>query len=101
MAIICNQIFSSDIFNSHGKSKLMTSELSMLRDKVYNQMYDDACDVGFGIHSKRTGQITYWSYHSDERDGEGNLQGLNFKPIPETLRKFPALKSWTVHVFND
>ena len=79
----------------------MTAELSMLRDQVYNRLYDDACDVGFGVQSARTGQITYWSYHSDERDAEGDLQVLKFTPIPETVRKFPALKSWTAQVFND
>jgi len=101
MAIICTQIFSSNMFNVHKSIKTMTCELSTLRDRVYNQLYDDACDVGFGIISEKTGHVAYWAHDKSEFNDDGDLTSVIFKPITETINQRQSLKDWTVEVFND
>lgn len=83
---------------------LMFSEASDLGFKAGEvpgaQLYDDACDVGITLTSHHTGEKTHW-FQSKDLVVAGELQGWTYKPAPETLRKFPKLKGWEVHILND
>lgn len=90
---------SSSMFSVDVAEKMMIVEHSTLRPQ-YVQLYDDACDAGIAIRSERTGAITYWYFAEEIKDGEGDLQVTILKPVTETVRKFPHLEGWTVHVLN-
>ncbi len=67
---------------------------------LMSQLYDDACDVGFGLRSP-TGNVTYWYVDGLDEDDEGEVQGWRMKPCSESIRKFPRIKGIELLVVND
>jgi len=102
------KLFSA--FND-GKLKSLSCEKSTLcgalRDRrdhlLFQQLYDDACDTGIAIRNRKTGNITVWYCTSEDgiRDAGDEVTHWEYKPTPETLRKFPRLAGWVVNVWND
>lgn len=101
MALMKLTPFSGALFSVSLEEKSLVAEHSDLGcyPGIQQRIYDDACDVGFAILG-RVG-VTTWCLAKEERDGEGDLQVTIFEPTPETLRKYPHLAGWTVHVLND
>ncbi len=98
--IIANKI--SPLFTVNVKDKVMTCEMSDL-STPFQPLYNDACDEGIKLESSKTGNVSYW--YVDEvvysKDEDHELQYYILKPINESLRKHPRLKSWKLLVFND
>jgi hypothetical protein len=66
----------------------------------YGLLYDDACDAGLTLTNPLTGASTHWMLSQEDTD-EGDIVAWIYKPLPETLRKFPKLQHWEVHILND
>lgn len=89
-------------FNVAKKSKILVSEASDLREHNLKQpLYDDAADAGFALWNPATNAVTRWAFAEEVRDNEGDLLVTYYSPTPETLRKFPQLNGWTIHILND
>lgn len=92
---------SSVLFSVDKSEKMMMVEDSTLSHYVkLDRIYEDACDVGFSIKSDKTGGIVTW-YEADTISERGELVATIFRPISESIRKFPAVKGWEIHVLND
>jgi hypothetical protein len=84
----------------------MVAEISTL-EHIYNpvtgRLYDDACDEGFIIVSKKTGEeATFYlkeTLRSNDIDDE--INSWVFAPTIETLQRHPNLRGWFVEVLND
>lgn len=62
----------------------------------FGQVYDDACDEGFTLVSKRTGKECVFAVEKTLTDNEGELHGWEFKCVfPREFKHFTAI------VFND
>ena len=89
-------------FTVSNKSRTFVAEASDLKGyNLQQRIFDDACDVGFGLWNVATGAVTRWAHYDDTRDAEGDLQVSYYTPTPETLRKFPQLEGWKIHILND
>jgi hypothetical protein len=90
------------LFSVSKESKMMVADHSDLGNvDLFQRLYDDAADAGFALFNPLTGAVTRWSLEREERNNEDELQVCIFSPCPETLRTFPQLAGWTVHVLND
>jgi hypothetical protein len=89
-------------FTVTNQYKLMYTDASDLRGyNLYQQLYDDAADVGFALWNAATNTVTRWHWAEERRDAEGELQVEYYLPTTETLRKYPQLAGWKVHIVND
>lgn len=76
------------------------SDLGLKPGFKFEQIYDDACDVGLTMKSHVTGrEITF--FLQEEIRSADELQGWQLKPIPELIRKHPQLAGLTLIIFND
>lgn len=66
-----------------------------------SRLYDDACDVGIAVRSHWTGTVLRWFLFREIRDAENELQGWEFKPTPEALKKYPRYRDYQMVIFND
>jgi hypothetical protein len=99
--VICNVIHSSDIFTVFEEDAVMLADRSDLGPRSESQIYADACDVGFGIASTRTGEYAFFYRDDTIRDSEGEEIYSDYLPITQSVRLFPRLAAWKVRVFND
>jgi hypothetical protein len=85
--------------------KLVTAEASTLGLRpghVWQQLYDDACDVGIALYNPQTGSTTTWHLCESEtvvRDGD--LMWWVLRPTTETVWQVPKLAGYTLKIFND
>lgn len=84
---------SSDLFCF--KNNTFIAEASDLQDTVLGQVYDDACDEGFTIISKKTGKPAVFAMNEIKRDREGDLVSWEFVCVT------PGLKALKAVIFND
>lgn len=54
------------------------------RANFTGQLYDDACDEGFGIMSEKTGKVVYFSLDHIERDSDGIKSWTFAAVVPES-----------------
>jgi hypothetical protein len=97
---------STAMFNYHSADKMFTAEMSTLQCgskniKVFERLYDDACDIGIFLTSHKTGKDVKFYVDKEIRSTEGELTDWVLKPCDEEIRKHPALKDVTIHIFND
>ena len=101
--LLQNPVFPTDAFGVYPEDKTMSCEASTLgiRSPEY-QLYDDACDVGICLRSHKTGKLaSFYVYDVDKDASDEDIYGWHLKPCPESLRKCPELKGWTVLIIND
>ena len=95
----------SRMFGVQKDSKLFVAEASdFYTPDLFQQIYPDACDVGFEMESSRSGEKAVFVYAEEIMHGPANepeVAGWLFYPTTETLKKMPHLKDWSVTVFND
>lgn len=95
------QPFDSKQFSYNSSDKTLTAEASDLNNKHLQQIYNDACDVGFAIRSNKTGKVvTYYMTH-EEKDNEGDIKWWIYEPTPESLRRVNECLGTKVMIFND
>lgn len=75
---------------------------STLGNQGWTQIYPDACDAGVILTSHKTGLESSWYIHEIDYDyGGEDIMGWRLLPTPESLRKYPRLKGWTMLIIND
>lgn len=79
------------------------STLGMRPGHAWDQLYDDACDVGMHLFSPGLNERTAWYLCEGEtqRDAEGDVLAWVLKPCVEDVRKWPKLEGYTLKIFND
>lgn len=86
---ICSSMF---VFNNN----TFIGEISDFGPKFdFGRVYDDACDEGFSIISKKTGKHAVFAFENHETDLEGELIAWVFKCVT------PGLKYLEAKIFND
>jgi hypothetical protein len=99
MTIIANKIVSA-LFTADLKLKTIACDASDLKGRDFlSQVYNDSADVGFTLVGPRGDEAT-WFLSEEIREGE-ETKMWKFDPAPETLRAMPAMKGFTLVIFND
>ncbi len=88
-------------FASSKMLQVEASDLGLRPGHAWEQLYDDACDVGIAIQSHRTNEVSRWYLTNTVRDSEGDIVKWVFAPCSETTRQLPTLKGYTLHIIND
>lgn len=96
--------FPTSMFHWTPEDGLFSQELSSLcrnpQTNIFEQIYPDACDQGIRLRSEVTGKVA--TYYVDCTDTyEGEVQGWNLLPTPETCRKIPRLRNTKILIIND
>jgi hypothetical protein len=95
--------WNSAMFTHDKAKKALTAELSTLGYLRFENLYDDACDVGIAIRNHKINSMTMWmlvdTIDTIERDGE--VLGWNLLPAPGEEIRCPALKGYKMVIFND
>jgi hypothetical protein len=94
------QCYSSDDFFWDKIGRLFKSDVSDT-PAVLRQLYNDSMDLGFAMHSVKTGNIVYFSLATAQRDREGDMEFWSFEPTPNSVKANPGLADIKVIVFND
>lgn len=93
--------YSVKHFTHVAHNKMFIAEHSELRISHYKPLYDDAADVGIAVCNEDTRGLTHWFLSRQEHDDEGELKVDILEPAVETLRRFPQLQGYTMHILND
>jgi hypothetical protein len=106
MAILPVRSIKSDIFSYVNETKTFCAEISTIQGNfpsfaIFQQIYDDACDVGFAMVSANTGTVVRFYHASTDLDNEGDIMGWRFKPISEDVRRVSKLDGVSVLIIND
>jgi hypothetical protein len=67
----------------------------------HHRIYDDAMDVGIAIRSIKTDNVVTYYWAGEIRNGENELQYVEYLPLPEDVKKYPSAAGTKVHIFND
>lgn len=80
---------NADRFDYQQDSKTFVEEISTLSSgkpvKLWGQLFDDACDLGFVLVSPRTGKEIPFYLSSTDQDCDGDVTGWNFKPVDSSI----------------
>uniref|UniRef100_A0A6M3JQA3 Uncharacterized protein n=1 Tax=viral metagenome TaxID=1070528 RepID=A0A6M3JQA3_9ZZZZ len=74
-------VLSTDLFYFDKENNTFSQEISTLGVKpedLESQIFDDACDVGFWLKSKKTADLMLFSFEKSDYNNE-ELAGWNFK----------------------
>lgn len=93
-------------FSHHAESKTLIAEASTLGWKPgytrFDQLYDDACDVGIAVYNPRTMSTTYWhTVGGPAEDADGDVTHWLLQPTYESCRKHPGVQNYIMHILND
>jgi hypothetical protein len=66
----------------------------------FEQVYPDACDVGFTMISDRTGEEVVFAMTSTDMNGD-EIAGWRFTPTRESVRRFPRCAGVSALIIND
>src|SRR5271157_4913440 len=91
-------IYSSDLFRYNAATKHFSSEISNT-PAVLRQLWGDSLDLGFGIRSKKTGHVVYFTLEKTKKDGDGAYLFWTFVIYNPDLDA--RLKGLSVTVYND
>jgi hypothetical protein len=92
---------NSDLFTHEPIAKLLTAETSDLGHAVFQQLYDDACDIGIALRSAVTGNISRWYLEQELYDREHEMIGWKLRPTDASVRKEPLLSGYSMTIYND
>lgn len=97
--------FDSNCFTYDASTGKLVAEMSELSHRVggniWDQIYEDACDLGFSIRSIATGKVVKFAVHKEEHDGDGDVTGWILKAVKDHRSYDPVLDKLIVVVFND
>ena len=90
-------------FPAQGLMTVEASTLGLRPGHVWQQLYDDACDVGIALRSHKTGVTTTWYLCEGDTvtDADGDVLWWVLKPTTETVRINPSLSAYRLKVYND
>lgn len=83
-------------------AKLLTAEHSDLGSpRLDHRLYDDTYDEGITLFNPTRRTWTRWRLDREERDIEGDITHWVFLPTIETFYSTPAVRGYTLTIFND
>jgi hypothetical protein len=88
-------VHDASIFSWNGNTGV--AEMSDLEAPGDAQVWDDSCDVGFILKSPKTGTEVLFTFVSEVKDAEGEVQAWIYQNTPVTS-EVGLLK---VHILND
>lgn len=76
----------SNRFRFNPRTRVLSAEMSNFgpcRDGMWwmVRLYPDAADVGIYVRSDRTGRVEPFFLEREEKDAEGDLLALHFRPV--------------------
>jgi hypothetical protein len=92
---------SSRQFTLSADRRTLIAEASDLDNLHLQQLYDDACDVGFAVKSEKTGKVVVFSMTSPFYNDEREIQGWHYVPTCESFRNVPGCQGMEATIFND
>jgi len=99
-----NKLFpvSREVFSYNALSKTLVTEISNFDSEFrFDQLYDDACDVGLAVPTRDGCGVVYFFVAGEVRDAEGDIGMWNLEPCTESVRKHPTVEGVKMIVFND
>ena len=105
MALLQITPYNIKRFSHHPGNKTLVVEASDLNwipgsMAGFEQLYDDACDIGIAVSNPRTNSTTYWYYVAEVTE-QGELTAWILRPTNESCRKHPGVQCYTMHILND
>ena len=101
-------VYDAKLFSWYHASRTACIEASDLRGlgistlaQFFSRVYDDACDVGFGLRSGTTGKTVYFILDEIKAESDREIACWEFRVAQESANRHPSLKDWTVVIFND
>lgn len=76
------------------------STLGLRPGHQFQPLYDDACDVGLALYNDKTQATVVW-FWSEDVFVDGDLAFYRLKPTYESVRKYPGLEGYELHILND
>ena len=90
-------------FAHQPEAKLLLADMSDLGvragDTPFEQLYDDACDIGIALLNPRTGSTTYWYYVAEVKERDEITMWI-LQPTTESCRLHPGVQCYTMHIYN-
>lgn len=87
-------VLSTNFLYQKGTFSAEASEIGLGRSFHFGQVYSDACDEGFTIISKKTGNPAVFALDRVE-EREGDILAWHFKCVTPKLKELKAV------IFND
>ena len=91
---------SSNQFTYQKDKKRFIAFASDLDNRHLEQIYDDACDVGFKVKSEKTGKVITFVMKAPFRHDE-ELAGWIYVPTSDSFRNVPECQGMEATIFND
>jgi hypothetical protein len=96
--------YQSNQFAYDARTKVFTAESSELdqggSQPVFEQVFDDACDIGLTMVSDRTG-VEIRFYVSQWMMQEGDIVCWVLRPRKQDQIRHPSVAHCTIKIFND
>jgi hypothetical protein len=96
---------SLGLFTHVPSTKSYVTEASDLGEfNIFQQIYDDACDVGFLVRNPGTNRIilvTLFKTNVEMNDDDGEVTDWVFTPCERAVRDYPKLKNYKFVIYND
>jgi F0F1-type ATP synthase delta subunit len=96
--IICKKTYNAALFD--WKKKTPSAEASTLGLDNFEQIYDDACDVGIMLENPKTNTKAAF-FLCETIMTEDEIDGWRLRSIPEHVKKNPRLKDIEIIIWND
>ena len=82
--------------------KLMVAEASDIGLQTFDQLYDDACDIGIALRNPDTRTVTRWYMAEGETvRRKGDIMCWHLYPTTETINRHPTLAGFKLTIYND
>ncbi len=96
--IVIGVTYPSDLFRYAAEVKVFTSKLSDT-PAILRQLWSDSLDLGFGIRSRKTDRVVYFTLKKVEKNDEGDYLRWIFEIYNPNLD--PRLNGLSVIIYND
>lgn len=91
--------YGSDKFNYNPKSKTFSAEASELGNGFLKQIWGDSADRGFGIKSKKTGNVAIFTLTDEHKNADHEITHWEFSVY--NPKRDPQLNGLKAIVWND
>lgn len=92
-------------FTHNAEAKILYADMSDFGDRgpmsMFEQLYDDAADVGIAVYNYKTDSVTHWEFVSEIRDADNDVTHWVLVPTGESCRKHPGVQDYSIHILND
>ena len=96
--------YPRDRFHADPRERVLSADASDLRIQPgaspFERLWADACDVGLRVAARDGRGFATFYLADQDTDGEDVVR-WRLAPTLDTLRCYPALKGWALHVYND